>query len=124
MCKNNWSGKTKILPTRIEKKLITSECLENVLTRKSYSTPVYLIKIFEIGPVALELGHFKDRVPNFFRKNRKSHEKKCISKIIVKSYGKSKNRNPKFRVFRVFFNFFQNLDFKISDFRIFRLIFD
>ena len=52
----------------------TSECFENVLTRKSYSTPVYLIKIFEIGPVVLELGHFEARGPKkrFFFLNPKN----------------------------------------------------
>ena len=60
------------LSVQESKKLITSECLENVLTRKSYSTPVYLINIFEIGPVVLELGHFKDGVP----KNEKSKKSK------------------------------------------------
>ena len=58
--------------TKIRKQSNSSDCVENVLTRKSYSTPVYLIKNFEIGPVALELGHFKDGVPKkYFRKKSK-----------------------------------------------------
>ena len=62
-----------------------------MLTRKSYSTPVYLIKNFEIGPVALELGHFKDGVQKkFFKKKVEKAGNFSSRKIIEKSYGKSK----------------------------------
>ena len=106
-----------------------SECLENVLKRKSYSTPVYLINIFEIGQVVLELGHFKDGVP----KNQKSKKienvmKKCSSRKSLQNHmGKSKNRNfgsQKISIFRLFSTFstirLQNFRFsKISSFSIF-----
>ena len=49
-------------------------------------------------------------------------KKNSSRKIIVKSYGKSKNRNPKFRVFRVFSTFSKILTSKSQIFGIF--IFD
>ena len=97
-----------------------------MLTRKIYSTPVYLINIFEIGQVVLELGHFKDGVP----KNEKSKKiendmkKNSSRKSLQNHMGKSKNRNfgsQKFSIFRLFSTIrLQNFRFsKISIFSIF-----
>ena len=95
--------------------------MSSVLTRKSYSTPVYLINIFEIGQVVLELGHFKDGVPKM-KKSKKSKiacknfhlENHC--KIIWGSRKIEILDLKKFRCFRLF----RPAAFKISDFRKFR----
>ena len=99
---------------------MSSECFENVLTRKIYSTPVYLIKNFEIGQVVLELGHFKDGVPKNEKSKKFENDMKKFSsrKIIAKSYGEVEK--SKFWISKKF-DFSTFFDHPTSNFQIFEI---